>query len=247
MPLSGTLDVGPVLAGAPTMNGLSPTTWSLPGAELVQVSYEVDESASLAITPPALHPSIPPYVTFSFGRYPSSPQGPFTLGMIRLIVRAGIRPRGLLLGSWCDNGAVADALRTGWGFRIAEAEVEFSRRYGAHRGTVKIDGELALDAAMIDPEPIVPGDIELFDSLHLTNVEGQDPVLVQVDPTYVYQSADRGAPELAEFDPDLLGITGIQPVYPVVAVGCSADVELAAPRFVMDPVEPAVRSTRRLG
>lgn len=246
MPLSGTLDVGPVLADAPTMAGLSPATWSLPGAELVQVSYEVDEAAALAVTPPALHPSIPPYATFSIGHYPTSPHGPFTLAMVRLIVRAGIRPRGLLLGSWCDNGSVVEHLRTGWGYRIAEADVHFSRRYGAHRGTVAIDGEIALDAAMVDPEPIVPGDIELFDSLHLTNLEGQDPVLVQVDPTYAYHSADRGEPELAVFDPDLLGIAGIEPVYPVVAVGCSADVELAAPRFVMDPVEPAVRSTRRL-
>ena len=42
-----------------------------------------------------------------------------------------------------------------------------------------------------NPEPIAGSDLELFDNLHLTKVAGQDPVLVQVDPTYLYRSADR--------------------------------------------------------
>ncbi|MFV0257954.1 MAG: acetoacetate decarboxylase family protein [Acidimicrobiales bacterium] len=246
MPLMGTLDVGPALATAPTMKTLSPEPWSLPGADLLQVSYEVEDAPALAVTPPALHPSIPPYVTFSYGQYPESPHGPFTLAMVRLIVRAGIRPRGLLLGSWCDNPAAAEALRTGWGYRVDVAEVSLTRRYGAHRGVVTIDGEVALDAAMLDPEPIVPGDLELFDNLHLTNLEGADPVIVQVDPGYQYHRADRGDPELAVFDAGRLGISGIVPNYAVVGVGCSADVELGAPRFVIDPEEAAVKSTRRL-
>ncbi len=246
MPYFGTFDVAVGLAGGPVMENLSPETWALPGAEILQVSYEVDEAAALAVTPPSLHPSIPPYATFTVARYPSSPHGAFNLAMVRLIARAGIRPRGYLIGAWCDNPDASAALAAGWGFRITPAEIKLVRRYEAIRGTVEVNGITGLDIGLLDPEPVVGADLELFDNLHLTNVAGQDPVIVQVDPTYIYASADRGGAELAVYKPDVLGITGIEPVYKVVAVSCKADVELAAPRFVIDPGKPAAQGTRRL-
>ena len=50
MPIMGTLDVAAALADAPTMTNLAPDTWPLPGADLVQISYEVDEAAALALS-----------------------------------------------------------------------------------------------------------------------------------------------------------------------------------------------------
>ena len=140
MPLFGELDVTAALASAPTVTGLQPETWHLPGAEVVQISYEVKEDAALAATPPACHPSIPPYATFSVLRIPESRHGAFNLAMVRLIVRAGIRPRALLLGSWCDNAAAAEDLASGWGYKVSVAEVAFSRRHDHIGGTVAIDG-----------------------------------------------------------------------------------------------------------
>lgn len=246
MPLFGTLAVEEVLASAPTMTSLNPEPWSLTGVEVLQVSYEVDEAAALAVTPPALHPSIPPYATFNALQVPDSPHGAFRLAMIRLIVRAGIRPRALLLGAYCDNAAAAEALAAGWGFRITPADVTFQRRYGSTRSTVVFDGATALDISLEDPEPVAGADLELFDNLHLTHIAGQDAAIVQVDPSYAITSADRGRAELTVFDQAALGIEGIKPVYKVVAVGCTADMELPAPRFVMDPETPAIRGTRRL-
>jgi len=246
MPLFGALDVEAALATAPTMQSLSPDTWELPGVTVLQVSFEVDEAPALAITPPALHPSIPPYATFSFVRCPDSPVGPFTLGMVRLIVRAGIRPRGLLVNAFTDSGAAADALRDGWGYRIATADVQVSRRHDRIAGSISIDGSIAVAAHLDDPEPVSGTDLELFDNLHLTNLAGDDPVIVQVDPGYVYSNADRGAPELVGYDSVALGTEGVVPVYPLVAVACDADMELTAPRFAMDPTTPAIQGTRRL-
>ena len=125
-------------------------------------------------------------------------------------------------------------------------EVAFSRRHNRIRGTVMIDGSTALDVQLEDPDPIGPGDLELFDSLHLVNVAGEDSVIVQVDPSHDMRSADRGPAELMTFDAERWGIDGLVPTYPLVAVAGEADVTLAAPRFVTDPVKPAVRSTRRL-
>ena len=246
VPLFGTLDLPAALASAPTMTGLAPDTWHLPGAETLQVSYEVREDPALAVTPPALHPSIPPYATFSVCHFPESPVGEFNLAMVRLIVRAGIRPRGLLMGAYTDSEAAAEQLRAGWGYRISPAAVTFSRRHNQLQGTVIIDGRTALDARLLDPEPMAGADIELFDNLHLTNVADGDPLIVQVDPGYQYHSADRGDADLRHFEAELLGIEGIEPVYAVVAVACRADMELTAPRFVIDPAKPAVQGTRRL-
>ncbi len=246
MPLFGTLDLDRALASAPRIADLAPPTWELPGAETLQVSYEVAEDPALAVTPPALHPSIPPYATFSVCRFPESPVGPFDLAMVRLIVRAGIRPRGLLIGAFTDSPAAAERLRDNWGYRVSVATVEFTRRHDQIRGTVSIDGTMALDARLQDPEPVAGGDLELFDNLHLVNVAGGESLIVQIDGTYQYHGAERGAADLARFDPEPLGITGIEPVYAVVAVACRADTELAPPRFVIDPAVPAVAGTRRL-
>lgn len=246
MPLFGTLDLETALASAPTVGGLNPETWALPGAETLQVSYEVAEDPALAVTPPALHPSIPPYATFSVCRFPESPVGGFNLATVRLIVRAGIRPRGLLVKAFTDSPAAADALRAGWGYDIGVAEVGLTRRHNRIAGTVTIDGTTALEAALDDPEPVAGSDLELFDSLHLVNVDGGDPLIVQVDPGYEYHTADRGGARLERFDAETLGIDGIEPNYAVVAVACRADVTLAAPRFVIDPTKPAIQGTRRL-
>ncbi|MGI9595349.1 MAG: acetoacetate decarboxylase family protein [Acidimicrobiales bacterium] len=246
MPLFGTLDLSSALSSAPTVTSLVPETWKLPGAETLQVSYEVDEDAALAVTPPALHPSIPPYATFSVCHFSDTPVGEFNLAMVRLIVRAGIRPRGLLIKAFTDSEAAAEQLSAGWGYDVSVAQVAYSHRHNQVRGTVTIDGRLGLDARLLDPEPVAGADIELFDNLHLVNMADGDPLIVQVDPGYEYQSADRGAADLAAYEPDLLGIEGIEPVYDMVAVACRADMELAAPRFVIDPAKPAVQGTRRL-
>jgi hypothetical protein len=246
MPLVGTLDVATALTSAPTVASFAPEPWHLPGARVLQVSYEVRHEPALAVTPPALHPSIPPYATFSVLHLPESPVGPFHLAMVRLIVRAGIRPRGLLLGAFSDSPAAAEALAKGWGYRISVANVTLSRHHHRIRGAVDVGGATALDVSLSDPEPVAGSDLELFDNLHLTKVAGQDPVLVQVDPTYLHTSADRGTAELAAFDPGALGVAGVEPTYRLVAVTCEADIELGPPRFVLDPELPAFQGTRRL-
>ncbi len=246
MPLFGQLDLESALASAPTVGGLAPDTWALPHAETLQVSFEVNEDSALAITPPALHPSIPPYATFSVSHFPESPVGAFSLATVRLIVRAGIRPRGLLITSFTDSEAAAAQLTEGWGYKISVADVRFSRRHNRISGTVAVDGATIMDLGLEDPEPVAGGDLELFDNLHLANVADGDPLIIQVDPTYAYHRAERGAPSLDRFDAAALGADGIDPAYGVVAVACEADMELNAPRFVIDPAIPAVQGTRRL-
>ena len=99
MPRFGTLDVARALADAPHVLSLETPRWELPEASFIQVNWEVEDGPALDLTPPALHPSIPPYLAAFAGRYPDSPVGAFSLVQLRLVVRAGIRPRAYCLGA----------------------------------------------------------------------------------------------------------------------------------------------------
>lgn len=249
MPIFGRLDVDTALTGAPVLSGLHPRPWELPEAELLQATFEVAEDPALRLTPPALHPSIPPYAAFTVARFPDSPVGPFNLAQVRLVCRAGIRPRGYLLGAVCDTAEAATALRDGWGYRVALGEVALSPRHDRVRGTVRVDGRDILDVAMEDGEPIGSADLQLASSLHLVreSIEDQSGLLVQVDPEYAIHSAERGRPRLSSYDGDAWG-TGehLQPHFPIVAFTCTADTDLPAMRFTLDPRRPAFEGTRRI-
>jgi len=244
MPVSGRLDVGGALDGAVELETLDPEPWELPGARIVQASLEIVEAAAEAAIPPALHPSIPPYATFTVVEFPESPVGPFHLAQVRIVARAGIRPRGFLVGAVVDSEPAATALAAGWGFGTSVGEVGLTVRHDRWIGRVARHGQTVLEVVCRDPQVINGADVDLLDSLHLVRYEG-DGLIVQVDPEYTYREAHRGGAELGVFVPDAWG-GAVRPTSPNVAVAVVADTDLPKPRFVMDPNRPAVEGTRRL-
>ena len=97
MPTFGALELTGVVDRLATVRDLDTEAWPLPGAEILQLAFEVPRDTA-ALLPRAMHPAIPPYATIWVTRYPESPVGPFTLAQIRLMGRAGAHPRGLVLG-----------------------------------------------------------------------------------------------------------------------------------------------------
>ncbi|MPY96139.1 MAG: hypothetical protein GEV08_24670 [Acidimicrobiia bacterium] len=249
MPIFGRADVDALLPTAPVIAGLRPAPWELPEAELLQATFEVVEDPALTLTPPALHPSIPPYAAFNVTRFPDTPVGPFTLAQVRLVCRAGIRPRGYLLGAVCDSPDAVAALRSAWGYRVGLGEVVLSQRHDRVRGTVAVGGRTIMDLTMEDGEPIGSSDLQLVANLHLVRESEEDRagVLIQVDPEYAIHSAERGRPELAVYDGEAWGTGGgLDPHFPIVAFTCTADTDLPAMRFTLDPRRPAFEGTRRI-
>lgn len=248
MPLNGTLDTAPAVAAAPHVRSLSTSAWELPDATFIQVNWEVLHEPSLALTPPSLHPSIPPYVAVFAVRANESPVGPFTMVQMRLVVRAGIRPRGYCLGAVCNNDAATEALREGWGYPVQTGDVRLAVRHDRVYCTAALDGREVLEVAVADPEPIAGADLLAFDNLHLIRLgdEGKGAV-VQVNPEYAIHGGDRGRPVLRLPDPQALGMNGgIQTTMAMTAFTFRADATLPAVRFVMDPVVPAIQSTRKV-
>jgi hypothetical protein len=246
VPHFGTQDVKAAAGTAPALDALRPEPWTLPGAEILQLTFEIEEEPADALIAPALHPSIPPYASFSVTRVPESPVGPFALAQVRVIARAGIRPRGYALGAFASTDAATAALRSGWGFPVQVADVTLSVRHDRIVGRVDRGGDTLLHIELEDPEQIDGGALALADNLHLVRGPDEDLLILQVDPEYTFHRAERGRPELLCFDPAAWNAVGLHPTDPIAAVACRVDTDLPAPRFAMDPLRPAIEGTRRL-
>lgn len=247
-PLYGTLDVASATGDLPRLDPLPAPTWDLPGARFLQINWEVESSGALALTPPSLHPSIPPFASFFAAQFPESPVGPFSVIQVRLVVRAGIRPRGLCLGAVCDSPAAVEALRRHWGYPVQLGEVHPIRRHDQVRFTGVVEGRTVIDLAVHTRDVINGSDLMTFDNLHLVRLEDQPGAkLVQVDPEYTIQEADRGRPSVELPDPAALGMGGrLQLAHPIIGFTFRADTDLVPVRFVIDSVQPALTSTSRL-
>jgi hypothetical protein len=248
MPTFGALELQTVAARVPRLRDLDTEPWRLPRAEILQLALEVSRDM-IGVLPRAMHPAIPPYVTILVSRYPESPVGPFALAQLRLMGRAGAHPRGLVLGAVASTPDAVRELGARWGIPAAPGSVTLTRRHDRVTATVTRDGAAILDCALVDPEPISGGDVQYIHTVTLAQaaVEGKvGPVLVQVDPRYTFQRAERGRPEVRALDAAAWHGGPLRLQDPIAATFCVCDTDLPRIRFVMDPEIPVVRGTRKI-
>jgi len=249
-PAFGKQDVQAAATRAPLVTGFDTEVWELKNAEILHLAFEVVEGPAEWLIPPALHPSIPPYATLSVARFPTSPAGPFMLAQVRLVVRAGIRPRGYLLGAYTNSEPAAKELRVRWGFTVGLATIALQARHDRIIGQVVRDGQTILEMELENPEQVSGTDVTYLDSLHLTRVmeNGKETsLIVQIDPEYVFHNAQRGRPRLISLQADAWGADGrLRCTNPMHATFCHCDTDLPTLRFAMDPSVPAVQGSRRL-
>ena len=250
MPRSGKQEVQAAAARVPLLHGFGTEAWELKGAEILQLSFEVTEEPADWLIPPALNPSIPPYVTLSVARFPQSPVGPFALAQVRLVARAGIRPRGYLLGAYTDSEKAMVELRARWGFMVERGEIALYPRHDRVIGQVTHGGQTILEMELENPEQVSGADVTYLDSLHLTRVEkdGKETlVVIQVDPEYVFHQAQRGRPRLLTFQADAWGTENrLRCTTPITATFTRCDTDLPKLRFALDPAVPAAQGRLRI-
>ncbi|MCS6926467.1 MAG: acetoacetate decarboxylase family protein [Candidatus Binatia bacterium] len=251
MPKSGKQDVQSLLSRVPVLQGFDTQPWDLRGAQILPAIFEIAEEPAEFLLPPALHPSIPPYATFSLATFPDSPVGPFALAQVRVVGRAGVRPRGYLLGAYTTTEQAAVALRTRWGFALELGEIAIDQRHDRIIGQVRRGGEVILRLELENPEQISGADVAFLDSLHLVRVQqndGERPLLIQVDPEYVFHSAQRGRPRLPVFQGAAWGTDGrLRCTNPVSAVFVRCDTDLPKLRFALDPLVEGARGRVQIG
>jgi len=250
MSLYGVRAFPPLLENTPDLLTPSMETLELPQTEILQVMFEIDDGPMLELLPPALHPTLPPSVTFLFWRCSDGPLGPFSLAQVRLGCRAGTRGRGLPLASYCDSETATRALRERWGYNCRPGIVRLRRGYDRIAASVMVADDLVLQVSLLDPRVISGSDVQYTANLNLARmlVEGVlTPRLVQVDPEYTFHRAERGRPAVEGFVAEAWSAAGVRPAWPVSASFSRCDIVLPRIRFVTDPDVPALEGTAKLG
>lgn len=245
MPLNGTLAIAPGL-DLPQLTDPGREPFALGPVDVLTVSFEHNYDAATTHLPPALHPTVPPTASWMFYVVPDGELGPFTLAQLRAGCRAGYRARSFLLGSWVDNEVAGEQLRARWGYQCRPAEVSVRAWFERVEGEVRCDGRVVGGCALLDPTPVAPSDATFTSNLHLVDVPGRGPRVVQVDPELDFQRADYGTPRSTAFDADALGVPGMVPRLPISATWVRAEVRLPALRFAFDPLLPPQRGSERL-
>lgn len=250
MPLVGTRNLLDLAAHAPLMPTLDVENVELRGATVLQVLYEIDAGAMTGLIPPALHPTIPPTLFINVTSVPESPWGAYALAEMRMGCRSGARPRALLLRAICNSDQAIDGLASGWGYPVHPGEVTLERGYDRVHATASTSADgVVLDATLRNPEPIGAGDLQYISSLHLARIvrDGDELVrLVQVDPDFAVEKADRGRPEIAVCRPGPFGLEGAAITHPVSASAAVTNITLPHLRYLVDPSKPPLQSVERL-
>jgi hypothetical protein len=216
---------------APAVADLATEEATLDDVLTLQVLCEFSSGLAEALLPPALHPTLPGVVGFTVQRVGVSPWGPFALAQTRIECRSGVRPRGYLIGAVVDNAAAAGALSSRWGYRVMPGEVRLRRFYDQVRAEVAIAGQVVLGLGLRDPEPLSVADVQYVASMNLAHTP-KGLRLIQVDPAFTVDRAERGEPQVTAFDGDAWGVPDLDPVYPISASFTAGTMTLPRLRYV---------------
>jgi hypothetical protein len=244
MPIFGELELGTIAGGLPALRDLDTEAWELPKAEILQLACEVADGTRVLL-PRALHPAIPEYVTFVVTRYPESPVGSFDLAQVRLMARAGVHPRGYMLGAVGSTAGAVAALRERWGYPAVLGEITLRRYHDRVAAIVRREGKAILEMALVDPEIVSGGDLQYIHAVTLARVDGAVR-LIQVDAHYTLHQAARGRARVSRFDPASWNAAPVALTTPISASVATCDTDLPRIRFVMDPETPVIRGTRKV-
>jgi len=242
MPQFGTLDLAARRASVPSVTELAKDAWDTAGAEILHLGFEIDQADALALIPAALHPSIPPYATLLFRHHPTSPVGPFRLAEVRITTRAGVHYGGFVTGAYVDNQAAVGWLRERYGWPVTLGKVDLRREHHRTVGRVESDGRTILEVALERAVPISPADILYVVNLHLAQV-GDKLRLVQVEPEYTFEYAERGRSSVHVFDAAAFGEPRLQLTTPLPATYTRSTVHMREIRYLIDPTKPAIAGT----
>jgi hypothetical protein len=243
--LIGTADARDLVPDPPTLDAFATESVVLPGATVVQFISEIRVSGRESSLPSGLHPTNPPSVVFQFWDCPESPWGPFRMAQGRVACRSGLRPRGFVQGCVTDSPAVAEALRSQWGFPATAGEIVVDRGYDRVRSEVAVGGRTVFAFTGRDPDPLGNGDIAFTATVALAQTP-RGLRLVQIDCDYSASRAERVRPVVDAFEPGAWLPASIDVTWPISAAVAIADITLEPHRYVSKPDELAFTGTETL-
>jgi hypothetical protein len=244
--LIGTADPEALAANVATLKSFAVEAVRLEGVETLQVFCEIWRAGAEAFLPPALHPTVPPALTWTAHRVSESPWGPFSMVHCRIECRSGLRQRGFLRGGFIDSPAAAVGLSEGWGYALRPGEIDLQAGYHETKLRVETSGAEVLDLSLEDPVVLRPQDTHFVASMNLAQTPN-GLRLVQVEAEFEVERAERGRPQVRAFDPEAWHCPGLEPSHPVAALLARGAVTLPALRFVCRPDVLAFAGSEKVG
>ncbi|HKV53789.1 MAG TPA: acetoacetate decarboxylase family protein [Candidatus Binataceae bacterium] len=244
-PRYGKLDLDASIRSAPIIDGFGTAPWTLKGCRWLEFRYEIDDEPADALLPPALHPAMPAYATFTIAHFPQSPVGPFSLGEIRVVGRAGGRPAAFSVGGFCDSAAARSELAAGWGYKLAEAQLRLDARHYEVSAEVTAGTRTILKLVLRDRKSLAATHLQPLPGMNLArNQQNDAAVLVQVDIEAAFVQSDGGTIASLRFDRDAFAIGhSLRLMNPMGSAFAAADVTLGRIQIVCDPAQPAETGT----
>src|SRR5262249_56639871 len=122
-----------------------------------------------------------------------------------------------------------------FGYTLQPGSVVLRRQYDSvDIRVVTADGRLAAAVSARDPDPLAASDVQYIANMNLAETP-RGLRLVQVEPHYRIERAERGRPHLDAFDGAAWGEARIRPSCPVSASITVGEVTLPPVRFVCRP------------
>jgi hypothetical protein len=144
-----------------------------------------------------------------------------------------------------DNDAAQERLARRWGYTLVRGEVRLARGYDEVRAEVAVGGRPVLAASLIDPMPLRSDDVFYVANMNLAHTPN-GLRLVQVDPEFEVERAERGRPALDRFDAEAWACPGVRPSDPIAASFSVANVTLPRLRYVCRPDVLAFEGSERV-
>ncbi len=238
----GTGSIEPIAERAPRLASFDTEPITLPGVELLRVTFEIARHDIASFFPPALQATVPPLVTWSVYRCEQGPLGPFRLAETQLNCRSGARTRTYLLDGVIDNERAGAALAAGWGFSSRIGEIRLSRAFDRVDASVALEGRTILGVSLRDPFPLDAAAIHFAPSMHAAHTP-KGLRLLQVDTKFRVQRSERGRASIEHFSADAWSEPRLQPTIPVAATFSIADLTLEKLRFMGRPEANAFEGT----
>ncbi len=240
--LFGTGSLDSIAKRAPRMGSLDTDALTLPGIELLRVTFEIERRDIESLFPPALQTTLPPLVIWSVYRCKEGPLGPFCLAETQLSCRSGARSRTYLLGGVVDSEKAGTVLAERWGFDPRIGEVRLFQGFDRADASVFVEGRKVLEVSMRDPVPLDATAIHFASSMHPAHTP-KGLRLLQVDASYHVHRSERGRAFVDCFKAEEWNEPRVQPTKPVAATFTTADLTLDKPRFMSRPEVNAFEGT----
>lgn len=208
--------------------------------EIFYTLYELKMSIAEAILPASLHPSIPALFSITFLSGEHETTGPFNLAYIGIACRTGIKPRHLIIKSFCDNDVALKLFATRYGFNPSLAEISCRETYDRVNGRICHEDRIVADISIGNCIPLVGsgGVVKYSPALNACALDSQTK-LVQFEANYEFKTVIRGEPSDQVFDSKELGHEGLNTHYPVAGTYAVTNINLLPARFQVDLVNPA--------